>query len=132
MALAGAILLAEDDLALDHARGDTEAAQLGLQGMAQGHVVLGGYLAARAVDVAGGDGEAAGRDGAGARKVGRRHVGQVLLQRRRVPVSQQQAHVARHVLGQLVQAIGGSLFGGATQRPGHQGSLAEEYAVRKE
>lgn len=124
--LALAVLVAEDNLALDHARGDTQAAQLGLEGVLERNVVLGGDLAGGGVDDARGDGEAAGGDGAGARKVDERQVVKVFQDRLDGAVGQDQADVAAQVLGQALDAGRDGLFRGLAEGLGHELCLAKE------
>lgn len=126
--VAGPVLLADDDLAAHHARRHAEPAQLRLNRVAQGDVVLGGDLAARRHDVAGRNPERAGRDGAGAGKVGKVERGQVRQHGFRVPVGQEQAHGAVHVRRQLLDVVQDGLLGGLAQGAGHEGCLAEEDA----
>ena len=119
----------EHDLALDHARRHAEPAELGLQGVRHGHVVLGGDLASRGVDDAGGHGEGAGRLGAGARKVDlgeRLEVGGDLGG---VAVGEEQADGARQVGRQLLDAVGLGLLGRGAEGAGGELGLAEEEAV---
>lgn len=121
--------VAEHDLALDHARGHAEAAQLGLEGVAEGHVVLGGHLAGRGHDHAPGHDELARRDRARAREVHLAEIREVRLQRRRGPVREQQAHGPLEVRRQRVDVVGLALLGRVAERAGHELGLAEEEAV---
>lgn len=120
---------AEDDAAFHHAGGDAEAAELGLEGVAEGHVVLGGDLAGRGHDDAAGHDEVAGRDGAGAREVGAAEVREVGLQRGRGPVREEEADGALEVRRQLVDVVRLALLGRVAERAGHELGLAEEEAA---
>lgn len=121
-----AVLLAEHDLAAHHARGHAEAAQLGLERVAERHVVGGRHLAARRHDGALGDREGPRRRRARPRKVGRRHRRQLRQHPRRLPVRQQQARRPVQVPRQLMQALGRAVLGRPPQRPRHERRLAEE------
>lgn len=79
----------EDDAALDHARGDAEAAQLGLDGVAHGHVVLGGDLAGGGHDGTPRDDEGPRRRDAGAREVHLAEGAEVRQERGRVAVREE-------------------------------------------
>lgn len=129
VALAAAVLLADHDLAADHARGHAQPAELGLDGVAHGDVVLGGHLAARAHDLAGRDGDGARGVGAGARKVGEVERREVVEHGLGLAVGEQQADGARDVLVEAVDVVQDGLLGRLAQGAGHEGGLSEEDAV---
>lgn len=120
--------LLEHDLALDHARGDAEAAQLGLDGVAHGDVVLGGDLAAGGHDDAARDDELAGGGDAGAREVHLAQLAEVGEEGGRGAVREEEAHGALEVGRQLVEVVGLAVFGGVAQGARHELRLAEEEA----
>lgn len=130
VALAG--LVAEADLALDHAGGHAKAAELGLERVGDGHVVLGGDLATGRVQGTGGDGDGSGGDRAGARKVDLCQVDEVVLDFRGVAVGEDEADGAGQVLGELVEPVGLGVLGGGAEGAGGELGLAEEDAVARE
>lgn len=127
--LAPANLIPQDDFPPDHARGHAEAPQLGLDGVAQRHVVLGGDGPARGVDDARGDDEVARGDGARAREVDGGEGPEVGCYLGGGPAREEQRHVARQVGAQLVDAFRGGVLGVLAQRAGHELRLAEEESV---
>lgn len=124
--LALAVLVAEDDAAFDHARGDAEPAQLRLQGVLEGDVVLGGDLAGGGVDDARGDAEGAGRGDAGARKVDEREAVKVGQDGLGGAVGEDEADVARQQPREALDAGCDGILGSLTQRLGHELGLAKE------
>lgn len=92
--LALAVLVAQNNLALDHADGDIESAQLRLKGVLNRDVVLSGDLAGGRVDNARGDLEGAGGNNAGAGKVNEGEVVEVFLDVLNRSVGEDQADVA--------------------------------------
>ncbi|KAI6772665.1 hypothetical protein HG530_003623 [Fusarium avenaceum] len=124
-------LVTKNDTTLDHAGRDSKTAQLRLDAVLEGNVVLGRNLTGGSVDNTGGDREVAGGHGAGAGKVDGSEVlkvGEDLFGR---AVGQDQADGASQVTAEALNSRGDGLLGGLAKSLDHELCLSEEESMRR-